>query len=363
MASSSHTIRTVRVHRLNIPLQEPFVIALETITDAHNVLIEIETNSGFIGRGECCPYRSIAGETQDTCIAVAPLLAKNLEGRNALELENNLSAIHKAIWGNHAIKSAFDIALYDLAARIANLPLYAFLGGANTKALVTDMTVGLGSPEFMASEARRFVAQGFRAIKVKLGTNFHDDVQRIAQIREAIGNDGIKLRVDANQGWDQLTAIRTLQAIAPFDIDFCEQPVSRKDDDALAAVRRQSPIPIMADEALGDHFDALRLVRNQACDMFNIKLAKSGGIRNALQITAIAEAAGIPCQIGCFSESRLGMTAFAHLALARNNIVHYDLDCALMLADDPVEGGAQYEPNGTILVPDRPGLGITYVNL
>lgn len=360
---ANHTICAIRVHRLDVPLTEPFVISLETITAAQNVLIEIQTNSGFIGRGECCPYRSIAGETQDTCIVVASLLAKNLEGRQALEIENNLSAIHQAIWGNYAIKSAFDIALYDLAAQIAGMPLYAFLGGANDKSLVTDMTVGLDSPENMAREARRFVDKGFHAIKVKLGTNFHDDVHRIALIREAVGNNGIKLRVDANQGWDVLTAVRTLQAIAPFGIDFCEQPVSRRDDDALSAVRRQSPVPIMADEALGDHFDALRLVKSQACDLFNIKLAKSGGIRNALHICSIATAAGIPCQIGCFSESRLGMTAFAHFALARKNIVHYDLDCALMLADDPVEGGAQYGLNGAISVPDSPGLGITNVYL
>jgi L-alanine-DL-glutamate epimerase-like enolase superfamily enzyme len=360
---ANHTICAIQVHRLDVPLSEPFVISLETITAAQNVLVEIQTYSGFIGRGECCPYRSIAGETQDTCIAVASLLAKNLEGRNALDTENNLVAIHQAIWGNYAIKSAFDIALFDLAAQIADMPLYAFLGGSNDKSLVTDMTVGLDSPEIMARQACRFVEQGFTAIKVKLGTNLHDDVNRITRIREALGNDSIKLRVDANQGWDQLTAIRTLQAIAPFDIDFCEQPVSRKDDEALGAVRRQSPIPIMADEALGDHFDALRLVKNQACDLFNIKLAKSGGIRNALQITAIAEAAGIPCQIGCFSESRLGMTAFAHIALARNNIVYHDLDCALMLSADPVEGGARYGPNGTISVPDSPGLGITHVHI
>ncbi len=356
-----HVIREVRVRRFNIPLVEPFVISLETITEAQNVLVEIETDSMLTGRGECSPYRSIAGETQDTCMAAGKLLAQILNGRPALALEDNLRVLDRAVWGNHCIKSAFDMALYDLAAQTAGMPLYTFLGGANHKPLATDMTVGLGEPRQMAAEALRFRDEGFHAIKVKLGTTMDADVARIEAVRTAVG-PGVPLRIDANQGWDTLTAVRTLQALEPFGIDYCEQPVSRRSDTALAEVRRRSPIPIMADEALGDHYDALRLVRANACDMFNIKLAKSGGIRNALLITAVAEAAGIPCQIGCFSESRLAMTAFAHVALARANISYYDLDCAVMLSRDPVQGGAQYGPGGSISVPDAPGLGIEGVD-
>lgn len=353
-------ITKVRVERFNIPLTEPFVISLETITDAENVLVEIRTASGLSGWGECSPYRSIAGETQDTCLAVGGLLAKALEGRSLFSLEENLHVLDRAIFGNHCIKSAFDMAIYDLAAQAAGLPLYAYLGGANDKPLATDMTIGIGAPERMAAEAVRLCKEGFHAIKVKLGTTLEEDLARIEAIRSAIG-PAVPLRIDANQGWDRLTAIQTLKALAPLGIDFCEQPVSRRDDAALAEVRRSSPIPIMADEALGDHYDALRLVRAGACDMFNIKLAKSGGIRNALQISAIAEAAGIPCQIGCFSESRLAITAFAHVALARRNIVHYDLDSALMLAGDPVNGGATYGAGGVISVPDSSGIGARVV--
>ncbi len=357
-----HAVREVQLYRYNIGLSEPFVISLETITDAQNVLVEIYTDSGLTGRGECSPYRSIAGETQDSCMAVGSILAKSLHGRPALALEDNLRALDHAIWGNHCIKSAFDMALYDLAAQISGLPLYAFLGGANNKLLATDMTVGIGTPEHMAEEALSFREAGFHAIKVKLGTTRKEDVARIKAIRTAIGPE-IPLRIDANQGWDELTAIQTLQDLAPLGIDFCEQPVSRVHDESLAMVRRRSPIPIMADESIGDHHDALRLAKAGACDMFNIKLAKSGGIRNALQIAAIAEAAGIPCQIGCFSESRLAMTAFAHVALARRNIIYYDLDSAIMLDSDPVKGGARYGSGGVITVPEEPGLGVSGVLL
>jgi L-Ala-D/L-Glu epimerase len=356
------SIDSIHVHRFNIPLSQPFVIALETITNAENIVVEIRTSSGLSGFGECSPYRSIAGETQDTCMAAAKVLAAALQNRSALRLEDNLRALDQAIWGNHCIKSAFDMALYDVAAQAAGLPLYAFLGGANNKPLATDMTIGIGSPETMASEAIRFKDAGFHAIKVKLGTDTASDIERIKAIRAAIGHE-IPLRIDANQGWDTLTAIRTLQALHPYSIDYCEQPVSRQNEIGMAEVRYKSPIPIMADESVGDHHDALRLIRAGACDMFNIKLAKSGGIRNALQISAVAEAAGMPCQIGCFSESRLAMTAFAHVALARHNIQYYDLDCALMLADDPVNGGASYSHNGHIIVSDAPGLGISGIRL
>jgi L-alanine-DL-glutamate epimerase-like enolase superfamily enzyme len=147
--------------------------------------------------------------------------------------------------------------------------------------------------------------------------------------------------------------------MAPFSIEYCEAPIDRRHADQLPLVRTQSPIPIMADESMFDHQDAFRLARLGACDFFNIKLGKSGGIRNALRIVAVGEAAGISSQVGCFSETRIGITALAHLALSRRNIHHYDMDSFLMLAEDPVEGGIDYQPGGQIRVPDSIGLGVT----
>jgi L-Ala-D/L-Glu epimerase len=349
-------ITHIDIYKFNVALIEPFVISLETITNAENILVKIYTDSGIYGLGECNPYRTIAGETQDTCYEAGKFLAKILRGYNPLAISQCIAAMDKMLAGNRCIKSAFDMALYDIAAKAANMPLYAFLGGDNNRDIVTDMTVGINTPEYMAKAALRFKNDRFPAIKVKLGTNKHDDVARIKAIREAVG-DTIPLRIDANQGWDEATAIATLRALEQYDIEHCEQPVAARNIQALANVRRQSPISIMADEAVFDHFDAMQLVQHQACDYFNIKLSKSGGIHKALKINHIAEAAGVKCQVGCFSETRLAMSALLHCILACPNVVHFDMDAPLMLSSDPVTGGVHYGDNGRVTIGDGIGIG------
>lgn len=127
----------------------------------------------------------------------------------------------------------------------------------------------------------------------------------------------------------------------------------------LRKVKNNSPIPIMADESCGDDHDAERLIELNACDYFNIKLGKSGGIFKALKIVKLAEAAGIHLQVGAMIESRLAMTAFAHFALSSPLIEHFDFDTALMFSEDPVTGGIIYEKNGVVKVPEAIGLGAT----
>ena len=350
-------IKQIQLYAATIPLTEPFVISLGAVYDAENVIVRITTDNGWVGYGECSPYWTIAGETQATCMAVGQLLAKAWIGKAAGEVEARLLEHQRLIAGNRCIKSAFDMALYDLLAQQAGMPLYALWGGQN-KPLHTDMTVGLDTPENMAAAAAKFVEEGFPTIKVKLGLGLEQDHARIQAIRNAIGAH-FPLQIDANQGWDEPTAIQVLEHLAAFHIKYCEAPVAHWNVDAMSRIREKSPIPIMADESVFDHLDALRHIKAGACDYINIKLAKSGGLHNALKITALAESAGMSCQVGCFSETRLGLTALAHLALARTNIRYHDMDSALMLAYDPVEGGLQYGPQGSIVVPDTPGLGAT----
>ncbi len=350
------SITTVELYKLKVPLKEPFVISLETIEFTDNVIVKVVTEGGITGFGEASPFRTIHGETQESCFEIGKVLARQLRGKNALATEDLLAGIDAAIAGNHCIKSAFDMALYDIAAQVAGLPLYAFLGGSQSQKIITNMTVSIGSPEKMADAARGFCDDGFRTIKVKLGTTADADIARIRAIREAVGPE-VKLRVDANQGWDLVTARRTLDGIADYRIDYCEEPVRNWHYAELPRLRQHSPIPLMADESLFDHRDAFKLARLGAVDYFNIKVGKAGGLRNSLLIAGIGEAAGIDCQLGCFTETRLGITAAAHLALARRNIRFYDLDSSLLLASDPVEGGATVGTDGAITVDDKPGLG------
>lgn len=354
----SLSISQVEIYKLRIPLIEPFITSLGRDDNAENIIIIIRTNKGLSGFGECSPYMPINGESQDTCFMVAQYFAKLLKGKNPLQIEECIVAMDKLIYGNSSIKSAFDMALFDIASRHANVPLYKFLGGENNKTIFTDYTVSIGEPQKMAADALKIKNDGYPAIKIKLGKHGPTDVLRIKTIREAVGNE-ISLRIDANQGWTVAEAIETLQSLAVYDIQHCEEPIARWDFMQLPKVKNASPIKIMADECCGDEHDAERLIQLGACDYFNIKLGKSGGIFKALKMVRLAEKASIHLQVGAMIESRLAMTAFAHFALCSPQIVHYDFDTALMFKEDPVTGGIAYEKNGRINVPELPGLGAT----
>lgn len=351
-------ITHIELYKLFIPLKEPFVISLGPIYNAENVVVVIHTNENITGFGECSPFMSINGESADTGMIVGQYFAKYLKEKDPLLIEEHISAMDKIIYGNNSIKSAFDIALYDIASQYSNLPLYKFLGGAKNKTIITDYTVSIGKPEKMAADALKIKKEGYPAIKIKLGKNGETDVKRIKAIREVVGND-IPLRIDANQGWDIEEAITTLKALSVFGIQHCEEPIPRWAFMHLPEVKRQSPIPIMSDESCGDDHDAERLIQLKACDYLNIKLGKSGGLFKALRIVKLAEAANIHLQVGAFMESRLAMTAFAHFSLCSPLIEHFDFDTSLMFSEDPVSGGIIYQPNGVIKVPDTPGLGAT----
>ena len=352
------TISEIGLYKLSIPLIEPFITSLGVDESADNVLVQLKTKEGIIGFGECSPYMPINGESQDTCYIVGQYFAKGLKGKDPLQIEDCIKLMDKIIYAHNSIKSAFDMALYDIASQHAGMPLYKFIGGANNKTIITDYTVSIGEVNKMAADAVKIKEQGYPAIKVKLGKNGRTDVERMRAIRTAVGED-IPLRIDANQGWEVEEAIETLKALAIFNIQHCEEPIARWNYMQLPRVKKESPIPIMADECCGDDHDAERLIQINACDYMNIKLGKSGGIFKALKMARMAEKANIHLQVGAMLESRLAMTAFAHYALCSPAIEHYDFDTALMFSEDPVTGGIQYKANGVVEVPEVNGLGAT----
>jgi L-alanine-DL-glutamate epimerase-like enolase superfamily enzyme len=334
---------------------EPFTIATGTMRYAQNIFIRIHTDEKMYGVGECSAFPMITGESQATCFEMAKDFATIWKEKNPLDIEERMADLDAGSAFNSTIKSAFDMALFDLAARKAGLPLYKFLNGSRKK-LETDLTIGIGTPDHMAATAVEFKKKGVRIIKIKLGKNGAEDVDRVRKIRAAVGKD-ILLRIDANQGWDFETASHVLDEMGPLDIQFCEQPMRYWDDHLLPALKKNSPVPIMADESVYDHHDAMRLINAGACDSVNIKFAKSGGILGARKINEICEQYKIPCMMGGMLESRIALSAFAHFAMATDNIKFYDMDtCLLGHLEDPVTGGVRY--NGYFIeVPETPGIG------
>ena len=347
-------ISSVDIYKSDIEFTEPFRIAIMEIVSAQSVFIKINTNAGLYGFGEANPTWGITGETQSINLAGSVDLARLLLDKDPLDIEERMREIDKFLIHNSTLRGAFDTALYDILGKVADLPLYAVLGGGK-RSFWTDNTIGITDPDSMARKALDYKNQGFQAIKVKLGTTRGQDIERITKIRKAIGDD-LPIRIDANQGWDYKTAVLILQALEPMGIEYCEQPIACWDYENMRRIRQNTSIALMADESLFDHHDAFKLASLECCDYFNIKLAKSGGIHTALKINAIAEGAGIRCMVGCMTETRLALTAAAHVVSARPNIQYADLDGHFLLKEDPIMGGAGYNV-GEINLPDAPGHG------
>lgn len=347
-------ITQIKIYRFSIPM-EPFTIATGTMDYAQNIFIRIHTDAGIYGVGECSAFPMIVGETQGTGLLLARDFAALWKGRDPLDIQSRLEELDLYIARNYTVKSAFDMALYDLAAKHAELPLYQYLGGAR-RAITTDITLGIGTAADMAGKAKALKDSGAVVFKIKLGKEPQQDIARIRAIREAVG-DEITIRIDANQGWTYDQAAEALTGLEHFGIQFCEQPMRSYNDHLLPALRAATTVPIMADESVYTHHDAERLCREQACDYINIKFSKSGGIREALNIQETAASYKIPCMIGGMLETRLALAAKVHFAYASPNVCFYDLDtCMVGHLADPIIGGVQYD-GYQIRVSDAIGIG------
>lgn len=355
VAGRRPAIATAEIFAYSIPQAVPMQIALGTPLTADNVLVRLRTADGIAGLGESAPYSAVMGETQKSDLALGPALAARIVGRDPFELPRIVEAMDAFSPHTPGIKAAFEMALWDICGRIAGLPVYRLLG-AYREAFETDQTVYLDAPAAMAAKAEAIARKGFRHIKVKIGQAPDLDVARIKAVRDAVG-PAIALRTDANQGWTVSDAIRALRALEAYGLEFCEQPVPAWDWTGLARVRASVPVAIMADESVQSPHDAITGLRHDAMDMINIKLMKTGGILQAVRLAHIADAAGVPCMMGCMSESRLALTAAAHVVLSQRNIRYADLDAFLEHDLDPVVGGMRVEA-GVVTVPDAPGLGL-----
>lgn len=346
-------ITGVVIYRFSIPMV-PFAISTGTMDYAQNILIHIHTDGGLTGVGECSAFPAITGETSDSCFVHAHHFAQIWKGKDALQLNERLDELQAAVEGNFTAKSAFDIALYDIAAKAANQPLYQYLGGKYSEP-ESDLTIGIDTVENMATTALDFVKnRGVKILKIKLGKEAIKDVERIKVIREMVGPD-IKLRIDANQGWSFDDASFALKQMEPYSIQFCEQPMPKTLDYKIPELKAATSIPLMADESVFSPADAENL--NEGFKYVNIKLCKAGGIRQALKIHAICQQKGVPNMLGGMLESRVALSANVHFALACANVQFYDLDtCLLGHKIDPVKDGVQFD-GMKLKLPHLPGIG------
>ncbi len=353
-------ILDIQTGRISLPLARPFKTALRTVETLNDIVVKVVTDEG-VGYGEAPPTAVITGDTEGSILcAVRDYIRPALLGMDVMDLPAVMARLNGCLVHNTTPKAAVDMALYDLWARAQKQPLYRLLGGARER-FRTDLTISVNPVGQMVEDSLDAVGQGFDVLKIKVGKEGEKDVERVCAIREAVGPN-VKLRVDANQGWEAREAVRIIRAMEDkgLDLDLVEQPVPAADLDGLEFVTRSVSTPILADEAVFSERDAAEIIRRGAANLINIKLMKTGGIWGALKICRLAEENGVECMIGCMLESRLSVAAAAHLAAGQKIITRADLDGPSLCAIDPYSGGPAFDGPAIAMRGDF-GVGVTGV--
>ncbi len=334
--------------KIEIPLKKPFKIALGTTTKYEGVILKICV-ADYCGYGEASPSPRITGDTVDSIISSLRRFKINLIGKNPLEIGKIMNELNKDIIHNSSAKAAVDMALYDLLGKRANLPVRNILGGEKDK-IETSLTVSIGKIPDTIKDAENLLDKGAKILKIKIGLNPQEDIERIHAIRKITD---AKIRVDGNQGYSLKMAIKVLRAIERYEIEFAEQPIPRNEIENLRILREKTEIPIMADEAVHNSQDLINLIGK--VDAINIKLMKSGGIYEAMKMASIAKAARMKVMVGCMIETKLGITSGTQFALGVG-ADYADLDGYFDLKTQPFEGVIYKD--GYNLISDEPGLGV-----
>ncbi len=335
--------------------------AADPVSASEFGIIRLFTDSGLEGLGEISITFPRIGHT--LCHAARTMVGPAILGFNALEAPRVLAEIDRVLGGELSapyLRSAFEMALLDLAGKHYNIPLYQMLGGRMRERAPLAWGIYQKAPEEMAADAAQARADGFHAIKLKVGRRLEDDLAAVKAVTAAAG-PGVPLRLDANAAWrsvaEAATAIDAFAKVAP--IAWIEQPLPRRNLEGLRLLRSRTGVPIMGDESLHSLRDAFELARGEAVDVFNVYVAEAGGVRAAADIFAFAAAVDIPCIIGSQAEMGIATAACAHLAVALPNLPYaIETFGPLRYRRDIVRAGAQIA-GGWLTPPDGPGLGVT----
>ena len=377
----------MKITRLEtIPLRVPLKAAVAirsgrggAHTESPFLLVRVHTDAGIVGLGEASCTPRWSGEDQVTgAHLIRAYLEPLLVGGNPLEVENLSARFRLAFAANFFTKAAVEMALWDIAGQAAGKPVYELLDGPVREFVPTKWSVSGVEPAKAADIARWAVAQGFRAMKVKVGTEPDADVARVAAVRAAVGPD-IKLGVDANGGWSARTAAETVERLRRFNLSFVEQPLPPEDNLLLPELRKSfrsgaasgaegaqrvphpDGLPIVADESVYSLADARLLAHLGAVDALSIYVGKAGGIGPARAIAEFAASAGLRCTLGSNLELGVGSAAMVHLALAARGISAEEFPCDIIgpfyYEDDIVREPLPIRA-GDARATTRPGLGV-----
>jgi L-alanine-DL-glutamate epimerase-like enolase superfamily enzyme len=357
MKGQTPLIEQIDCWPIDIPLMDPFVVASGSRTVAENLFIRLTLSDGTRGYGEAAPFPEVGGETRAASLAAVSQLGRTMLGYPADQFKNLAKQLGDQAPGQPAARCALETALLDAHCRTQEMPLWALWGGADVREHETDITLPIETLERTLMLARGWHAKGFRLLKMKIGNDVDADVRRLEAIQRELS--GVAFIGDANQGFSREECLAFVRGVASFGgkLVLLEQPLTREDLDGLAAIRRETGIPVAADESVRSLADARKIVAQGAADYINVKTMKTG-VMEANEIARFALASGLKLMIGGMVETRIAMGCSFSLVLGIKGFDVLDLDTPLLLDHDPVTGGYHYK--GPRVLPwHDPGLGMT----
>ncbi|MDH5315625.1 MAG: dipeptide epimerase [Gemmatimonadota bacterium] len=328
---------------LSLQTKYPFKIARHEHFEIRTVLLKLRDGDGMEGWGEATPQR-FYGETPETVLAALEVYATVLP-EDPLDLEEAERRFEATLAGNNSARAALSTALHDLAGKRLGIPVHRMWGLDPARAPMSTFTIGIDTAEMIRKKVLE--AEPYPILKIKLGSD--RDMEILNTIRDVTQKE---LRVDANCGWDVKHAIRMLPVLEEYGVTVLEQPLPAEDLDGLAEIRRHARIPLIVDESCLTSADIPRVAGR--VDGINIKLAKTGGLREAIRMIHIARAHHLMVMVGCMVESSIAITAAAQFTPLVDIV---DLDGAALLAHDPYVGATIH--GGQLRLPGGPGLGVS----
>jgi o-succinylbenzoate synthase len=361
----SSEIIAVNTYIVEVPLTNQWSISLYSANTRRHAIVEVVTEDGIRGYGEASPSPAFMGETADTIkLVVDSYLNPAVIGLNVNELATIHKKMNDVIYSNSAAKSAIDIAVHDAWGKTLQTPVYQLIGGEYRKKIPLAYVVGIKNNHDAYEEALKRIEQGFEVVKVKVGKDEKRDIELVNLIRKAITDSGkdVKLRLDANQGYDVPTAIKVIQTLeSSGELEAIEQPTKKWNLLGLKEIRTKVNTPIMIDETVFGPEDAMTAIKLEIADIINLKICKVGGLYQAKKIAALAESAGMSCTVGSNLELGIGIAASLHFVASTPVVKHpSDFICGVYLHDyDLLENSIEEIVEGGIAnLTAGPGLGI-----
>ncbi|MEC4888563.1 MAG: dipeptide epimerase [Nitrospira sp.] len=354
---STPIIKRIEFWPVDIPMTDPFVVATGTRVVAENVFVRMTLLDGTQGYGEAAPFPEVGGETRESCLATLGQLAPALIGQPPQDYPALARRMAEIARSHPAARCGLETALIDAHCRSTHIPLWQLWGKPDVRPRETDITIPIATREKTVALAHGWYEKGFRLFKMKVGKDADEDIRRLEAVHRAL--PGISFIGDGNQGFSREDCLTFARGVRQFGgtMVLLEQPVVREDLDSMAAIRRETGIPVAADEAVRSLADARMVVEHRAADYINIKIMKTGVVE-AAEIAAFTLASGLKLMVGGMVETRIAMGCSFSLVLGMKGFDVLDLDTPLLLANDPIAGGYRYR--GHLLDPwHAPGLGLT----